>query len=166
MKARAQTYSNYKKHNAVKFLIGISPSGCVTFLSDCWGGGGGGGGRVSDKKITTKSGLLDKLIPGDVVMADRGFTMADDFAMKGAKLIVPAFTKGKKQLSPCEVEQSRQMSRARIHVERIIGRTKDFRILKETLPISLLKKKNSSKTTCEKIMTVVSGCVNTNPPLL
>lgn len=160
LKARAQTYSNYKKHNTVKFLIGISPSGCVTFLSDCWGG------RVSDKKITMESGLLDKLLPGDVVMADRGFTMTEDFAMKGAKLIVPSFTKGKRQLSPCEVEESRQMSRARIHVERIIGRTKDFRILKETLPISLIKRKNSSETTCEKIMAVVSGCVNTNPPLL
>ena len=26
--ARAATYSNYKKHNYVKILIGISPSGC------------------------------------------------------------------------------------------------------------------------------------------
>ena len=33
--ARAQTYSNYKKHNTVKFLIGISPYGAITFLSKC-----------------------------------------------------------------------------------------------------------------------------------
>ena len=160
LKARAQTYSNYKKHNTVKFLIGVSPSGCVTFVSKCWGG------RVSDKKLTMESGFMEKLLPGDVVLADRGFTMRDEFAMKGARLIVPSFTKGKKQLSPQEVEESRQMSRARIHVERIIGRTKDFRILRETMPIALIKKRNSYHPSCEKIMTVVGGVVNTNPPLL
>ena len=94
LKARAQTYSNYKKHNTVKFLIGVSPSGCVTFVSECWGG------RVSDKKLTMESGFMEKLLPGDVVLADRGFTMRDEFATKGARLIVPSFTKGKKQFHP------------------------------------------------------------------
>ena len=37
-KARAQTYSNYKKHNTVKFLDGITPNGAFSFLSKCWGG--------------------------------------------------------------------------------------------------------------------------------
>jgi len=161
LKARAKTYSNYKRHNTVKLLIGISPSGSVTFLSKCWGG------RASDKKITEESGFLNKLLPGDVVMADRGFTMSDCFTFKGAKLIVPAFTKGKRQLSGKEVEEARLMSLARIHVECIIGRTKDFWILRDTLPISLVKgKENGSYTTCEKIVNVVCAIVNTNPPLL
>lgn len=30
--ARAQTYSNYKKNNTVKFLIAITPSGSINFL--------------------------------------------------------------------------------------------------------------------------------------
>lgn len=33
--ARTQTYSNYKKHNTVKFLIGITPCGSIFFLSHC-----------------------------------------------------------------------------------------------------------------------------------
>ena len=36
--ARAQTYSNYKGHNTVKFLVGITPTGAVSFISKCWGG--------------------------------------------------------------------------------------------------------------------------------
>jgi hypothetical protein len=44
--ARAQTYSNYKSHNTVKFLVAISPTGAIIYISKCWGG------RVSDKHLT------------------------------------------------------------------------------------------------------------------
>ena len=38
--ARAQTFSSYKHHNTVKVLIGITPQGCISFVSEAWGGGG------------------------------------------------------------------------------------------------------------------------------
>ena len=39
--ARAQTYSSYKHHNTVKYLIGITPQGTVSFISEGWGGRNG-----------------------------------------------------------------------------------------------------------------------------
>ena len=36
--ARAQTFSNYKHHNTVKVLIGITPQGAISFVSKAWGG--------------------------------------------------------------------------------------------------------------------------------
>ena len=54
--ARAMTWSNYKHHNTVKLLIGITPQGVISFLSKAWGG------RVSDKHLTENCGLLNKLI--------------------------------------------------------------------------------------------------------
>ena len=56
---RAQTFSSYKHHNTVKYLIGITPQGTVCFISDGWGG------RVSDKHLTENSNLLSHLTPGD-----------------------------------------------------------------------------------------------------
>ena len=35
--ARVQTYSVYKHHNTVKYLIGITPQGSVSFISQGWG---------------------------------------------------------------------------------------------------------------------------------
>ena len=37
MIARAQTWSNYKQHNTCKFLIGITPQGSISFISQAWG---------------------------------------------------------------------------------------------------------------------------------
>lgn len=74
-KARAQTYSHYKKHNTIKFLIGITPSGVICFLSQCWGG------RVSDQELTRCSGFLDKVQPGDVILTDRGFLIEDNWQL-------------------------------------------------------------------------------------
>lgn len=55
------TYSNYKHHNTLKFLVGITPTGAIFFLSKCWGG------RVSDKELTISSGFLDLLEYDDQV---------------------------------------------------------------------------------------------------
>lgn len=128
--SRAQTWSNYKHNNTIKYLIGITPAGAISFLSPGWGG------RVSDKQITKESGFLKLLEPRDEVLADRGFLIRDELAAYGATLRIPHFTKGKKQLSAQEVDTSRQLSRVRIHVERVIGRWKNFKILQTVIPVS------------------------------
>ena len=38
LKAGAQTWSNYKHHNMVKFLIAVTPQGVISFVSKGWGG--------------------------------------------------------------------------------------------------------------------------------
>ena len=109
--ARSKTYSNYKKHNTVKFLTGVTRCGTILYLSECWGG------CISDKNLTQESTFLSLLEPGDIVLADRGFTVSEDIALQGARLEIPAFTRGKKQLSQQDVEMSKQLSKVRIHVE-------------------------------------------------
>lgn len=128
--SRAQTYSTYKSHNTVKYLIGMSPAGVITFLSAGWGG------QVSDKQITAESGFYDLLEHNDEILADRGFTIRDELATRGATLRIPHFTKGKKQLSAQEVDISRRLSNVRIHIERVIGRWKNFKILTTVIPLT------------------------------
>ncbi|CAN8007250.1 unnamed protein product, partial [Ixodes pacificus] len=130
---RAQTWSQYKSSNTAKFLIGIAPQGTTTFISEGWGG------RTSDKHVTEHSGILDKLQPGDVVLADRGFDISDSDGLHRAKLHIPAFTKGKQQLSVSDVETTRKLANVRIHVERVIGLVRNkYVILKSTLPVDFV----------------------------
>ena len=91
--ARAQTFSSYKHHNTIKYLIGITPQGTVSYISKGWGG------RVSDKYLTEHSGILNYLLSGDTILADRGFDIQESVAVWAVKVSIPAFTKGKKQLA-------------------------------------------------------------------
>ena len=153
---RSKTYSNYKKHNTIKFLIGITPVGTISYLSQCWGG------RVSDKNLTQKSNFFQMLEHGDTVLADRGFTIAEDLAVHGAKLEIPAFTRGKTQLSQRDVELSKQLSSVRIHVERVIGHLKNkYTLLKGPLPVTLLKHKgDKGYANIDKILVVCAALTN------
>ena len=55
------------------------------------------------------------------MLADRGFDITESVGMMQAKLHIPAFTKGKDQLSAMEIDETRTIANVRIHVERIIG---------------------------------------------
>ena len=80
-------------------------------MSEAWGG------RTSDKYLTENCGFLEHLLLRDMVMADRGFTIAENVGLKQAKVVIPAFTKGKSQLNPVDVEKTRGIANVRIHVE-------------------------------------------------
>ncbi len=154
--ARSQTYSNYKKHNTIKFLIGIMPFGTISYISRCWGG------RVSDKNLTQECSFLNLLDPGEVVLADHGFSISEDIAIHSAHLEIPAFTRGKKQLMQREVEQSREFCSVQIHVERVIGVLKNrYTIIEEPMQIKMLKRKYDSEDThIDKIFTVCCALTN------
>ena len=122
--------------NTAKFLIGISPQGAITFISKGWGG------RVSDVHLTENCGILENLLPGDLILTERGFNINDSAGMYLAKVKLPPFTRGKKQLSKSQVDLSRQLSRVRIHVERVIGVVRQkYSILSSYFIMCVLKMK-------------------------
>ncbi|XP_002731860.1 uncharacterized protein LOC100372863, partial [Saccoglossus kowalevskii] len=160
--ARAQTWSSYKHHNTVKFLIGISPQGVISYISKAWGG------RVSDKHLTENCGFLDNILPGDLVLADRGFDLSDTLGLMCAQIKVPTFMRGKKQLSMPEVIDTRKIANVRIHVERVIGSVRQkYLILNGPLPIDfVMYKDNEGVTMIDKLVVVCCALTNLSPSVV
>lgn len=78
-------WSSYKNTNTLKGLIGITPTGYISFVSGLYCG------NISDKRLTTESGVLDTHQPEDGLMADRGFDIGDDCASRNVCLNIPHF---------------------------------------------------------------------------
>ena len=80
------TWSEYKQHNTIKALVGITPNGYFSFLSKFWNG------STSDRKITQECGIIAMLEEGDSVTADRGFNIRDLLTKKKVYLNIPLFS--------------------------------------------------------------------------
>ena len=119
---QSSTWSQYKQHNTVKFLVACTPNGGICYISPVYVG------SISDVELTRRSGFLTKLEdkPGISIMADRGFTIKDMLKDLGIDLNIPPFLEGRRQLPSTEVEAGRKIALVRIHVEQAIGRMKCF----------------------------------------
>lgn len=163
LRAAAQGFSHYKHHITLKFLIGISVTGVILFVSK------GFGGRASDKEVVTKSGFLNKIQEGDVVLADKGFLIKAELEAREASLKMPSFVKKGSQLHPIEVEQSRDYARVRIHVERVICVLREkFNICADVAQMSAVAKQNDlfDRDLFDKIVFVCSCLVNICPSVV
>lgn len=130
--AQNLTFSSYKHHNTVKFLIAITPTGAICFVSKAWGG------RASDRYIVEHSEFLTYLQEGDLIVADKGFNIGDILAKRKAYLNIPPYLKSK-QFSAKEIAAAKKIARVRIHVERAIGRVKQYHLLDSVIPLTLKK---------------------------
>ena len=65
--------------------------------------------------------MLDR---GDLVLADRGFTIKETLAERGVDLNIPPFLNGREKLTPGEEIETKQIARVRIYVERSLERIK------------------------------------------
>ena len=102
---------------------------------------------------------LIKLEPGDEVMADKGFMIQDLLIPCGVRLNIPPFLQNKMQMSASDVFLTKKIAHLRVHVERSIGRVKEFKILQGTLPASMWDSIND-------VIYVCCMLINFGPPLV
>ena len=126
LQMQSSTWSQYKHHNTVKFLVVCTPNRAICFISPVFVG------SISDVELTKLSGLLEKLEdkPGISIMADRGFTIKDLLAKLNIELNMPPFLNEQKQLTASDVQAGQKIASLHIHVERAKSRIKTYTILK------------------------------------
>ena len=155
-------YSSYKGRDTVKGLAAATGQRVLTFMSPLFSG------RKSDKHIVLQSGYLDHIQRGDLVLADRGFLIVEEMAIRGAKLVTPAFMKNQKQFDAKTTEATRRTANSRIHIERFIGLLRNrFKVMKGPIPIKYLYcYDDSGLTLYDKIVRVCSILNNLSPSIV
>lgn len=122
---QAQTWSHCKNCYTVKYLIGCTPNGLVSFISQGYGGG------ISDKALVEQSNLVDILQPNAVVLAARRFKEVEAlFNSRGMKLLRPPSIQNGIKQSQAEILQSKVMA-SLVHVGRVVRRIRGFSLLKQ-----------------------------------
>ena len=71
--------------------------------------------------------------PKDAIMSDRGIRVQDLFANQDVFVNTPTTMRGKNQLSSDTVIKDRRIASKRVHVERVIGLAKRYKMLKNEL---------------------------------
>jgi len=103
-------YSGKKKKHTVKYELGIQiETGLICWLA------GGVPGRVHDLQVSRQFGLFDMLLPGELLLADKGYIGEDLF-----------LTPMRQPEDEAEWDTNRDLSSVRDLVENVIGRVKVF----------------------------------------
>ena len=151
--AQYQSYSVYKSRNTLKKLIFCTKSGSISYVSPSYGG------LCTDRFIVEDTNIAAKFTPDFLVLFDKGFNVQDLFLPFKVKCVLPPFVRSKRQFTRSEVYHGKRIARARIHIERVMGRLKEFRLLENKLPINMIDM-------CDHIWNIAAVIVNLQPPLV
>lgn len=148
-----QPLSDGKPNKTVKYLIGVTPQGSVAFFSKGWEGG------LSSRQIAEKSGILDKLMPGDLSLPAEGPDNKESLGLLCDEIISPPPAKGGHK---ADAEDRLKIKNLKIHVKRIIGNIRiKYSILTAKVPISMVAPcKGETVSILDK--TVAVSCALTN----
>ena len=108
------TWSEYKHHNTVKFLICVAPNSGITFILKAYTG------RLSDKKIILESDFLDHIPQFITIMADKYFNLIDECTARNIYFELPPCKRGITQMTPAQFSKTSSIANVRILVDQVI----------------------------------------------
>lgn len=85
------------------------PNGVITFVSKAYPG------STSDKKIVDHSEDLVKMVPGELILADKGILLPAGVSLNIPPFLTPQFTQ-------TQVYETQRIAKTRIHVEVEVGK--------------------------------------------
>ena len=137
----------------MKKLVFCTKAGSISYLSAAYGG------LAIDQYIVEDTNISSRFTPGFMVLFDKGFNVQDLNLQKQVKCELPPFLRSKRKFNISEVYHGKRVARARIRIERVMGRLKEFRLFEHCLPINIIVK-------CDHIWTIAAAIVNIQPPLV
>ena len=155
LSTQAATWSDYKHHNVLNFLVEITPTGFISFLSSCYGG------WSSNRFITRDSGFYDLLERDDEVMVDKDFQIQEYLLLHFSRLLAPPGVRVRSQMTKSEVKKTKELAILRIPVERATNWLNFFRILKGTIPVTMIQHTHYILLTCAALCNLKPKLIKT-----
>ena len=153
---RLNPETDKSSRRVMKYLIGISPQGVITYISDK-----GWAGQMSDKDIVENSDYLSYLEDGDSVIVNGDCNIYESLGMKKSDVSISAFTCVEKQLIPWEVEEARKIAHLKTHIEKVIGCFRNrFPLLRSEVSLEYIQANSDGLTTLDKVVSVCAALTN------
>lgn len=150
---QAETWNTSKQRNTIKFLISITPQGSISYVSKAWGG------RVTNMQLIENCGLLDKLLPGDLLLGYCPFSSEEDMGLFCAEVVASSFSQGEKHLRKKEAEGFQEASPMKVHAQRVVGLLRErYSILSSTVPLSIIRVRPSGELTKSLVDKIMMTC--------
>ena len=92
-------------------------------------------------------------------MVDKGFLIQTECEVRNIKVIRPPFAKQNEQMSTEDSLKTKGVAAARVHIERIMERLKNFSILKSVIDWDMTKY-------FDKIVVIICDLVNLSAPII
>ncbi|KAK7909918.1 hypothetical protein WMY93_014602 [Mugilogobius chulae] len=139
----------YTVTSALKYLISASPQGYITFVSKAFEG------NVTNEEIIEKTGILEILLPGDLVLADGFFKL--EVNPDGEQRQLKALHKHAAVL--------KKITLSRVAVKQAVLNIQRFALLSGLVPLIMLRQKEGEdKTLLDKVVKVCCAITNMWPP--
>ncbi|XP_077361811.1 uncharacterized protein LOC144006701 [Festucalex cinctus] len=148
--AETQSNTHKKVNRSIKYLLGVTPQGTISFISKGWEE------HVCNKSIIENSGILDKLLPGDLVFPERGFDIGGTEGLRCAEETLPVFIKGPYQLDASDVHSKQTIAGLRMHAKKVFVaiRNKYTMLTEELSDRMLLPCNGEDMTILDKVVSV------------
>ena len=107
-------------------------------------------GSILENNIVVKKGFLNPNLweQGDISMVDWGFLLKDYLKPLKVDLEIPLFLKGHGQFTITETIKSQKIANERLHVERMVQRSKCYHIFDRLAQINVLRLSNHIISMC------------------
>uniref|UniRef100_A0A8C6SSF6 THAP-type domain-containing protein n=1 Tax=Neogobius melanostomus TaxID=47308 RepID=A0A8C6SSF6_9GOBI len=144
-----------KNKHTVKYLVAVTPKGATCFLSR------GFGGSSRDKELLLESGLLERLRPGDVVLAYKGFDINPGVGMLCAEVRHSGNGDGPKIVHR-HAKKVEKISHLRSDVKKAVGSWRQkYKLLSGAVSVTMTAAQEGEELTLlDKIVTVCCALTN------
>lgn len=142
-----------RPNQAIKLVLGVAPSGLIIFKSNVFES------QLAEVSVFKQTNIMDKLDPArEAIMSDKTINIEAECVEHNITLIkLPKLGKNK-QFGKHDVELIKNISTARIHVDRTLKRFRLYKIMQTKVHWRILPY-------LDDVCTVIAGIVNMNNPI-